>query len=115
MSKPTKDSVSMRDAGGGPPAGGTASDGDESNMQGTPTWSPQGSCPVSDSTSGPEATSSQGNRSSNQDFYQVQKAANSPTDCSCDACAVWTIVYREHGDTEITELGQSWEDRKSVV
>lgn len=47
--------------------------------------------------------------SSNPDFYQVQKAANSPTDCGCDACARWTIVYREYGDTEETELGQSWQ------
>lgn len=43
------------------------------------------------------------------DFYQVQKAANSPTDCACDACALWTITYREHGDTEDTELSQSWQ------
>jgi|SRR6185312_14298728 len=43
------------------------------------------------------------------DFYRVEKAANSPTECACDACALWTIVYREHGDTEDTELSQSWQ------
>ncbi len=53
-------------------------------------------------TEEPEATVS-------GEFYRVDKAANSPTECSCDACALWTILYREYGDTEDTELGQSWQ------
>ena len=44
-------------------------------------------------------------------YYKVKMAAGEDGCSHCGAGKMWAIVYVEHGDTEETEIGQTFGDR----
>lgn len=46
------------------------------------------------------------------EYYQVKMAAGEDGCSHCGAGKLWAIVYVEHGQTEETEVGQSFGDKE---
>ena len=40
--------------------------------------------------------------------YRVEKSGNQPR-CQCANCVIWTVVCDSLGESELTEIGTSWE------